>query len=118
MVEDVKNVYERNPKMTDLARELSIISKNIGNVGFSVKYPATESNIGIHERFIRFAFDEANGDYIVAIGKLLDYAELGTRIDSIEQRLQMLEVMVLDHFEDNKKVEEPKEFIKKDLKTF
>lgn len=115
-----KKVYSKHPEMTELARNLSNVSRNIGNVGFSIAYPATESNIGTHERFIRFAFDEANGDYIVALSKLLDFAELSTRIDSIEQRIQLLEVMVLDHLEDSNGMqkEKVKEEVKKELKVF
>jgi len=105
-MEEQKQFIMRHPKMTELARDLSIMSKNIGDVGFSIKYPATEGNISIHENFIRFAFDETNGDYIVAIGKLLDYCNSSKRIDSIEDRVGVLEVFLIDNV-NKEEVKEP-----------
>lgn len=123
-MEEQKMFYVPNTKMTGLARELSSFSKNIGDVGFSIKYPATESNILIHEEFIRFAFSECNGDYIVAIGKLLTNSKINSRINMLEDRISTLEVMFIDLATDLKdkelsiKESEVKKDVKKELKVF
>lgn len=122
MEKSVENRFVQNSKMLELARTLSQNSRNVGEFGFNVKYNATEGNLQIHEDFIKFSFDKANGEYLVAIGKLLQYYESSKRIDMLEARLEALETLVLDHLSkgdvDGLRKEEEKVVEKKVIKTF
>ena len=91
---DDKVFLKRDPKMTELARNLSGLSKNAGTVGFIIKYTATDPNIRVHEEFQRFAFEEANNEYLLAISKLLDHARFSRYFEVMDQRLSALEAEV------------------------
>ena len=86
-----KERVSRDPQMLDLAKELSGISKNVGTVGFMIKYSATPGNLKIHEGFQRYAFDEANNEYLVAIDKLLQNAKFIDYFRVLDERITILE---------------------------
>lgn len=87
----------RPSSIVELSNALRDVSKNSGIVVLQIKYNATPGNVKIHEAFLKYAADETNNEYLMAIGKLLTMAELGKRVDSLQQRLEALEVLVLDH---------------------
>lgn len=97
--------FYRPSKIFDLVKDLNEYTKGIGTVAMLIKYQATPGNMQIHEDFLKYAFEEANNEYMVAIGKLLQLTKLGARIDALEQRLNILEVLTLDHVEACKKEE-------------
>jgi hypothetical protein len=117
MVEEKKNVVKNKQSMFDLSRELNELSKNAGSVSFSVGYTATEGNISIHEAFQRFAFESANNEYLMAIGKLLEYKDIFEYLLDLNQRVSVVEseVKVLGVKEESVVVPEVKE---KENKTF
>lgn len=77
--------------MYELSKELNSISKNAGSVSFSVGYTATDGNLKIHEAFQKFAFDNCNNEYLMAIGKLLEYKEIFEYLLDLNQRLGFIE---------------------------
>lgn len=105
-MEDGKKDFYRPPQVFNLVKELNEYTKNIGTVALLIKYQATPGNLKTHEEFLKFAFEEANNEYMVAIGKLLTFAKLSERLDSIEHRLNALEVLTLNHVEDCNKEED------------
>lgn len=94
--------------MFDLSRELNELSKNAGSVSFSVGYTATEGNISIHEAFQRFAFENANNEYLMAIGKLLEYKDIFEYLLDLNQRVSVVESEVKVLGEKPEPVVEPK----------
>jgi hypothetical protein len=84
-------VSEKKMNMFELSKELNSISKNAGTINFSVGYTATEGNIKVHEDFQRFAFEKANNEYLMAIGKLLEYKDLFLYLFDLNQRLGVVE---------------------------
>jgi hypothetical protein len=90
-MDEEKGYIQRDPNMTKLARELSSFSRGAGIVGFSIKYSATEGNLKIHEAFQKFAFDEANNEYLVAIDKLLNNAKFIDYFRVLDERITRLE---------------------------
>lgn len=95
----------------ELSRTLNEMSKNAGTITFPIKYTSTESNRKIHQEFIQFAFDTSNNEYLMAIGKLLEYRKIFDKLFELETRVLALEIQVFS------KQEEKKEE-KKDVKTF
>jgi len=90
-MDEKKDYIMRDPGMTELARELSGLSRNAGTVGFMVKYSATKGNIKVHEEFQRYAFDTANNEYLVAIDKLLQNARFIDYFRELDERVTRLE---------------------------
>lgn len=84
-------IEEKNMDMSDLAKELSEVSRKAGKVSFKITFTATPGNIEIQKRFQQFCFDQANNEYLMGIGKLLDYAAFLGYLVELEQRVEALE---------------------------
>jgi hypothetical protein len=67
------------------------VSKNAGVVSFKVKYTAIPSNRKVHEQFAKFAFEEANNNYLNAINVLLKYKQIFDWFEMFEARLNEVE---------------------------
>jgi hypothetical protein len=100
-------VGEKKMNMYELSKELNSISKNAGSINFSVGYTATEGNIRIHEDFQRFAFEKANNEYLMAIGKLLEYKDLFVYLFDLHHRIGVVEAQVESLMNKEETVKEP-----------
>jgi len=80
----------------DLVKYFSDVSRNSGKVTFKITYTATPGNILIHKAFQKYAFDEANNEYLAAIGKLLDNASFIEIYKDINQRLCAVEAKIAE----------------------
>lgn len=111
-VKEMKDVFE-------ISKDLNDLSRKVGTVAFQIKYSSTDGNKDIHKRFLEYAFKNANNEYLVAIGKLLDLEDFDKRFSELEDRLAAMEVMVLEHLEkcNTAKVDDSKD-VKKDVKVF
>jgi len=90
-MEEKKEFIGRDQTMIDLAKDLSKISKNAGTVGFTIRYSATSGNLKVHEAFQKYAFEEANNEYLLAIDKLLKNAEFIDYFKVLDERVTRLE---------------------------
>lgn len=90
-MDEKKEYVGRDPKMTELARSFSTMSRDVGTVGFMVKYSATEGNIKIHEDFQKYAFENANNEYLMAIDKLMQNAKFIDYFRVLDERITRLE---------------------------
>ena len=70
--------------VSELITNLNEVSRNAGVVGFKIKYTAIPSNKKTHEEFVKFAFDEANNNYLTAINVLLKYKDIFRTLDRLE----------------------------------
>lgn len=93
---------ENEQVMDDLITNLNDVSNNAGVVGFKIKYAAIPSNKKTHEEFVKFAFDEANNNYLTAINILLKYKDIFRTLDRLENemsevkdRMELLKEFVL-----------------------
>lgn len=68
------------------------ISKNAGVLSFKVKYTAIPSNQKVHEDFARFAFEEANNNYLNAINLLMKYKSVFDWFEVFENRITEVEL--------------------------
>jgi len=75
----------------EVSKTLNEMSKNAGTITFPVKYTATDGNRNIHKEFVRFAFDTSNNEYLMAIGKLLEYKKIFDKLFEMESRVLALE---------------------------
>ena len=82
---------EEKKDVAEMIEELNEVSKNVGTMGFSIKYTATPGNVKIHKAFKQFAFDTSNNEYLAAIGKLLEYYDMFRYIALLEERISVLE---------------------------
>lgn len=104
-----ENMYPKT-ELFELARKLNTVTRNTGTVIFPIKYTATDGNQKIHKEFIEYTFNDANNEYMVAIGKLLEYKKVHDRIALLEAQMRSLEEFVFKQlqayeveFEDFKK---------------
>jgi ADP-glucose pyrophosphorylase len=102
---------EEKVEVNDVVQELNDISKNVGTMGFSIKYTATPGNMKVHKAFKQYAFDNANNEYLLAIGKLLEYYDLFRFLVALDERVAELEKQM--KLMSEVKVEEPKKEDKK-----
>ncbi|HEY9702087.1 MAG TPA: hypothetical protein V6C58_06560 [Allocoleopsis sp.] len=109
-----ENFIPSHPNIMDVAKNFSEVSKNAGRYKFLITFTATEGNIKILQKFQKYAFDNANNEYLVAINKLLDYAEIMEYFKSIEHRVALLE-SELDVLKEKSKIVESNDDV---IKTF
>lgn len=108
MVDEMKERIVRVESTARLAKELSDVSRQSVRTGFNIQYTATPGNVEVHERFLKYAFEEANNEYLVAISKLLECAEwveylkqLSARLDIVESKVAELTVKPVTVVNDN-----------------
>ena len=96
----------------EVSKTLNEMSKNAGTITFPVKYTATDGNRTIHKEFVRFAFDTSNNEYLMAIGKLLEYKKMFDKLFELESRILVLETKMYSKPEEKEEEENrlPKTF--------
>ena len=98
-----------HPSMVELARGLSDITRKAGRYKFLITFTATDGNLKTLEEFQKYAFAKANNEYLIAINKLLEYNDIFTYMQSMENRISLLESEVYSNAmrkEETKKVED------------
>lgn len=76
-----------------------------GSIGFSVKAKDTEHNQQIHEGFRQFAFDECDGDYTLALKRLLETYQSDWKYESLRDGIVFLESRIAE-MENNQRPKE------------
>lgn len=88
-----------------------------GKFVLKAAYNPSEENIETHKRFTKFAWAEADGNYIIAIKQLLDLIDYAHAIQELDERLAAVELVVQEIVE-NKPKEQTKKEEKKEPKAF
>ena len=85
---------EEKEKMNiiDFANELSSVCKNKPKISFRVSYTATDGNTEIHKAFLQFAHDKSNNEYLAAIGKLLETADIFYYLRLLESEIMEIKL--------------------------
>jgi hypothetical protein len=101
----------------EITNNFNDVSKNPGSIFFKIKYTAIPSNEKVHQEFTKFAYDEANNNYLSAINLLLKYKQIFSWFENFELRLTETESK-MDYLRDIllQKSEEVKQT--KEVKTF
>jgi len=102
----------------DLTKELSTISRNTGKRSFKITYTATEGNMQIHNCFQQFCFDKSNNEYLAGIGKLLDATSNMEVLKSFDERLRVVEAILVQKIDTKAEIKEEKEEEDEGPKTF
>jgi hypothetical protein len=83
-------------ELFDLGKKLTKMSSENGDMGFSIKYTATDGNLRIHEDFIKFCFDNSNNEFLQGIKLLLDSYKTAELISDMAEYLSVLDLRVSD----------------------
>lgn len=86
---------EEKMDVVDLANELSSICKNSPRISFRISYTATEGNKAIHKAFLQYSHEKANNEYLAAIGKLMETADIFYYLRLLEQEIAEIKEKVL-----------------------